>query len=341
VDYKDAGVDIDAGSRAVNLMKQTVRSTFTSGVLTDIGGFGGLFALDKTAYREPVLVSATDGVGTKLVLAQKAGRHNTVGIDLVAMCANDVVTSGAAPLFFLDYIACGKLVPERIAEIVEGIAEGCRRAGAALLGGETAEHPGVMEPDDYDLAGFCVGAVEKDAIIDASGVEAGDVLLGLGSSGLHSNGFSLVRKILADAGVDDLSARMGEVQCSWNDELLRPTKIYAKSLLALAGKVRVKALAHITGGGITENVARVLPRGLQARIAKETWPAEPVFDLLAGMGGVDDAEMYRTFNMGIGMVAVVSADEVETASRVLSESGEEAYEIGVIVADDDGGVVIE
>lgn len=341
MDYKQAGVDIDAGNRAVDLIKETVRSTFTDGVLTDIGGFGGLFALDKTAYREPVLVSATDGVGTKLALAQKAGKHDTVGIDLVAMCANDIITSGAAPLFFLDYIACGTVVPERIAEIVGGIAEGCRRAGCALLGGETAEHPGVMKPDDYDLAGFCVGVVEKSEIIDGSAVEDGDALLGLASSGLHSNGFSLVRKILAGSGIDDLGERMGEIECSWTDELLSPTKMYVKPLQVLARAVRVKALAHITGGGLTENVARVLPNGLQARISKDSWPASPVFGLLAGMGGVDDSEMFRTFNMGIGMVAVVRRDEVETASRVLSESGEETYEIGQVVTDDRGGVAIE
>lgn len=340
MDYKQAGVDIDAGNRAVDLIKKTVRSTFTPGVLTDIGGFGGLFALDKNAWREPVLVSATDGVGTKLAIAQAAGRHDTVGIDLVAMCVNDIVTSGAEPLFFLDYIACGKLVPERIAEVVGGIAEGCRQAGCALLGGETAEHPGVMEPGDYDLAGFCTGVVEKEGIIDGSSVTAGDALLGLGSAGFHSNGFSLVRKILADAGIDDLSSHVGEIQCSWADELLRPTKIYVRSVLALAKSVRVKALAHITGGGLTENVARVLPQGLEARIDKSAWDASPVFGLLQGMGSVPDGEMYRTFNMGVGMVAVVAHDELEKASRILAEHDEDVSRIGE-VATGSGGVIVE
>lgn len=341
MDYREAGVDIDAGARAVELIKETVRSTFRPEVLTDIGGFGGLFALDKNVWREPVLVSATDGVGTKLAIAQAVDRHDTVGVDLVAMCANDVVTSGAEPLFFLDYIACGTLVPERIAEIVKGIAQGCRQAGCALLGGETAEHPGVMGPADYDLAGFCVGVVEKDAIIDGSTVGAGDVVLGLASNGLHSNGFSLVRRIVADAGIGNLAAaHIGQMQCSWAEELLRPTRIYARPLRALAKTVRVKALAHITGGGLVGNIARVLPAGLQARIDPSAWDAEPIFGLLQGLGDVAESEMYRTFNMGIGMTVVVGADEAKAATRVLQDGGENVREIGRIVADERGGVVI-
>lgn len=341
MDYKEAGVDIDAGNRAVDLIKETVRSTFRPGVLTEIGGFGGLFEINKRAYREPVLVSATDGVGTKLAIARSVGKHDTVGIDLVAMCANDIVTSGAEPLFFLDYIAIGKVVPELVSDIVSGIAEGCKRAGCALIGGETAEHPGIMDPDEYDLAGFCVGIVDKAKIIDGSQVSAGDVLIGMGSKGLHSNGFSLVRKILAGAGMDDLTRHMGGIQCTWAEELLRPTRIYVPAVLALAKSVAVKALAHITGGGLTENVARVLPKGLQARIAAGSWEIDPVFGLLQGLGEVPDEEMYRTFNMGIGMVAVVAPGDADATSRVLARSGEEVFQIGRVGENKSGGVVFE
>ncbi|RJQ53027.1 MAG: phosphoribosylformylglycinamidine cyclo-ligase [Actinobacteria bacterium] len=341
MDYKRAGVDIEAGNRAVEMIKRTVRSTFRPEVLTEIGGFGGLFSFPSQSYEQPVLVSATDGVGTKLEIAKRAGRHETVGIDLVAMCANDVLVSGAEPLFFLDYIAIGRLVPEKVAKIVEGVAEGCRQAGCALLGGETAEHPGVMEPDEYDLAGFCVGVVERHAIVDGTGIAPGDVVLGLSSKGLHSNGYSLVRKILAEAGIEDLSQRMGELQCTWGEELLRPTRIYVKSILALLKAIGVKGAAHITGGGIVENVGRVLPEGTQARIDTASWPKDPVFALLQGMGDVPEEEMYRTFNMGIGFVVIVAEGEVDEAARVLREHGEHVHRIGEIAAGEAGGVVLQ
>ncbi len=341
MDYKQAGVDIEAGNRAVEMMKESVRSTFRKGVLTEIGGFGGFFQLDKSAYHEPVLVSGTDGVGTKLAIAQKVGKHDTVGIDLVAMCANDIITSGAEPLFFLDYIAIGRLVPELVAGIVSGIAKGCVEARCALLGGETAEHPGVMEPEEYDLAGFCVGVAEKATIIDGGDISAGDVLLGLGSKGLHSNGFSLVRRVLADAGIEDLSQKMGGVQCTWGEELLRPTRIYVRSVLALVTKVSVRGLAHITGGGLPENVGRVLPEHLQARIDSSSWTPDPIFGLLQGLGGISRDEMFRTFNMGIGMAVAVASEDVKTATRVLRDSGEQVYQIGEVVEEESGGVVIE
>ena len=330
--YAAAGVDITAGYRAVELMKRHVARTMTSGVVGDIGGFGGLFELDTAGMERPVLVSGTDGVGTKLRLAQLMDQHDTIGIDCVAMCVNDVVCCGAKPLFFLDYIACGKNTPEKIAAIVSGVAEGCVQAGCALVGGETAEHPGMMAEDDYDLAGFTVGAVDRAKIIDKSRMAAGDVLLALPSSGVHSNGFSLVRRVFdvenADLGkpVAELGGRgLGET-------LLTPTRIYVKPLLALMDRVEVRGVSHITGGGFYENIPRSIPQGLSARIDKSALRVPPIFDLLAGVGRIPERDMFNTFNMGVGMSVVVPADQADKALAVLRENGEDAYVMGEIVS---------
>ena len=330
--YAAAGVDITAGYRAVELMKRHVARTMTSGVVGDIGGFGGLFELDTAGMERPVLVSGTDGVGTKLRLAQLMDQHDTIGIDCVAMCVNDVVCCGAKPLFFLDYIACGKNIPEKIAAIVSGVAEGCVQAGCALIGGETAEHPGMMAEDDYDLAGFSVGAVDRAKIIDKSRMAAGDVLLALPSSGVHSNGFSLVRRVFdvenADLGkpVAELGGRgLGET-------LLTPTRIYVKPLLALMDRVEVRGVSHITGGGFYENIPRSIPQGLSARIDKSALRVPPIFDLLAGVGRIPERDMFNTFNMGVGMSVVVPADQADKALAVLRENGEDAYVMGEIVS---------
>ena len=330
--YAAAGVDITAGYRAVELMKRHVARTMTSGVVGDIGGFGGLFELDTAGMERPVLVSGTDGVGTKLRLAQLMDQHDTIGIDCVAMCVNDVVCCGAKPLFFLDYIACGKNTPEKIAAIVSGVAEGCVQAGCALIGGETAEHPGMMAEDDYDLAGFTVGAVDRAKIIDKSRMAAGDVLLALPSSGVHSNGFSLVRRVFdvenADLGkpVAELGGRgLGET-------LLTPTRIYVKPLLALMDRVEVRGVSHITGGGFYENIPRSIPQGLSARIDKSALRVPPIFDLLAGVGRIPERDMFNTFNMGVGMSVVVPADQADKALAVLRENGEDAYVMGEIVS---------
>lgn len=327
--YKKAGVDIEAGAKAVELMKAAVKSTFRPEVLTEIGGFGGLFAFDGEKYKEPVLVSAADGVGTKLKIAQLMDRHEMVGIDLVAMCADDVVVAGAEPLFFLDYIAIGKVVPEKVAKIVGGIAEGCRMAGCALIGGEVAEHPGVMPPDEYDLAGFAVGVVERAKIIDGSSIGEGDVVLGLASSGLHSNGYSLVRKLI-DKFKLSLSDKPAGLVRSLGEELLIPTKVYTKSILKLLGRHEVHGLAHITGGGLIENIPRILPRNADAAIDLSSWSPPPIFEFLRKLGDVKILEMLRTFNMGIGMVIVLPAGEAEEAQLLLEESGEEAMVIGKI-----------
>jgi phosphoribosylformylglycinamidine cyclo-ligase len=336
--YKDAGVDIDAGARAVELIRDAVRSTDRAGVLSGIGGFGGLFKAPCAGYDEPVLVSGTDGVGTKLKIAQLTGRHRTVGIDLVAMCANDILCSGAEPLFFLDYVAVGRLVPERLAEIVEGIADGCRQAGCALLGGETAEHPGVMDPDDYDLAGFVVGVVERAKVIDGSRVRPGDVLLGLASSGLHSNGFSLVRRLLVDGREIELADVDPRLGAPLADVLLTPTRIYVEPVLELLKQFDVRGIAHITGGGVTENVARILTGGLVARVCRGSWRQMPIFGLLAERGSVSEEEMHRTFNMGLGLVLAVPAAQAADAAAFLAEAGETVSEIGE-VAEGEGGVV--
>jgi len=330
ITYKDAGVDIDAGDLFVEKIKPYVKSTFRPEVMTHIGGFGGLFALKK--YKEPVLVSGTDGVGTKLKIAFLTKRHDTVGIDLVAMCVNDIVVSGAEPLFFLDYFATGKLKPEAHADIVKGIAEGCRQAGCALIGGETAEMPSFYAEDEYDLAGFAVGAVEKKKIINGAKIKPGDLLVGLASSGLHSNGFSLVRKVLfekAGYGVEDILTELGPG--TLGQALLTPTRIYAKTVLTLLKEFDIRGMAHITGGGITENTPRMLPKGTQALIRKGTWDIHPIFKLMQKKSGVDDAEMYRDFNMGIGMVLAVPKKQAEALMKKATKLGEKAYLIGEIV----------
>jgi len=325
--YKDAGVDIDAGNRLVERIKPMVKSTTRDGVLGGIGGFGGLFELPQGKYQEPVLVSGTDGVGTKLRLAIDLGIHNTVGIDLVAMCVNDIIVLGAEPLFFLDYFGCGKLDEAAAAEVISGIAEGCRQAGAALIGGETAEMPGMYAADDYDLAGFAVGVAEKSAIIDGSQIAAGDRIIGLASSGPHSNGYSLIRKIAADSGADMNEAFDGG---TLGQSLLTPTRIYVKALLQTIEKTQINAIAHITGGGIPENLVRVLHEGIDAHVNTGTWQRPAIFEWLQNQGNVAESEMLRTFNCGIGMMVVVPADQVDSAIDSLNAAGEIATEIGVI-----------
>ena len=336
--YAASGVDITAGYKAVELMKQHVARTVTEGVLGDVGGFGGLFGLDLTGIAKPVLVSGTDGVGTKLKIAFKMDKHDTVGIDCVAMCVNDIICCGAKPLFFLDYIACGKNVPERIAEIVSGVAEGCVQSGAALIGGETAEMPGFYPVDEYDLAGFSVGVVDRDKILDKTAVRPGDKLIALPSSGVHSNGFSLVRKVFdvenADltAPVEALSGR------SLGETLLTPTKIYVKPMLALMDAVNVKSVAHITGGGFFENIPRALPEGCAAKIDRSAVKVLPIFDLIAKTGEIPEREMFNTFNMGVGMIAVVSPEDADKAVETLKANGEDAYVLGEIVGGE--GVIL-
>ena len=325
--YKDAGVDIDAGNRLVDRIKPLVKATAREGVLGSIGGFGGLFELAQGKYREPVLVSGTDGVGTKLRLAIDIGKHDTVGIDLVAMCVNDIVVLGAEPLFFLDYFGCGRLDENAAAEVIGGIAEGCRQAGAALIGGETAEMPGMYAEDDYDLAGFAVGVVEKSRIIDGSRIQAGDKIIGLASSGAHSNGYSLIRKIIADSNAD-LGMPLGD--STLGACLLTPTRIYVKSLIQLIENQKVNAIAHITGGGIPENLVRVLHAGIDAHVDIGAWQRPAIFDWLQQQGNVATGEMLRTFNCGIGMMVVVPADSAPAAIRLLNEAGETAMEIGAI-----------
>lgn len=329
--YKDAGVDVTAGYRSVELMKKDVASTAREEVLDTIGGFGGLFAPKVAGMKKPVLVSGTDGVGTKLKIAFLMDKHDTVGIDCVAMCVNDVICAGAEPLFFLDYIACGKNEPEKIAAIVKGVADGCKESGCALIGGETAEHPGLMPEDEYDLAGFTVGMVEEEKILDKNSVMAGDVCIGLASSGVHSNGFSLVRKVFGidNAAVLDqyreaLGAPLGEV-------LLTPTKLYVRPVLSLLNKVHVKSIAHITGGGFYENMPRAFGENLSACITKGSWPILPIFDLIQKKGGISEHDMFNTFNMGIGMMIIVAKEDVDAALASLKESNVPAYVIGEMV----------
>jgi phosphoribosylformylglycinamidine cyclo-ligase len=333
--YKSAGVDIDAGNKFVEMIKPFVKSTFRPEVLTDIGGFGGLFGL-KGGYKEPVLVSGTDGVGTKLRAAFMADRHDTVGIDLVAMSVNDILVTGAEPLFFLDYFACGKLEPERHSKVVSGIAEGCRQAGCALIGGETAEMPGFYAEGEYDLAGFAVGIAEKSKIIDGSKIRPGDVLVGLASSGLHSNGYSLARKVFFDAAGLKIDSYVPELNKTVADELLAPTRIYVKNVLALINDFGVKGLSHITGGGITENLPRVFPQGCRARIRRGSWEILPVFKFIREKGRIDEAEMLRDFNMGIGLIAVLGREEAEAFANAAAGLGEKAYIIGEITAGEKG-----
>ena len=328
--YAKAGVDITAGYRAVELMKQHIARTMTSGVSSDIGGFGGLFELDLEGITRPVLVSGTDGVGTKLKIAFLMDKHDTVGIDCVAMCVNDIICCGAKPLFFLDYIACGKNVPERIADIVKGVCDGCVQAGAALIGGETAEMPGFYPVDEYDLAGYCTGIVDKARIVDNKTMRAGDVIIALPSSGVHSNGFSLVRKVV-DVENADLKTPLPDLgNKSLGETLLTPTKIYVKPVLALLEKVKVKGISHITGGGFYENIPRSIPDGLGAVIERKSVRLLPIFDLIAKVGGIGERDMFNTFNMGVGMSIVVAEKDVDTALDVLHVNGEDAYVIGTI-----------
>ena len=333
--YKAAGVDITAGYRAVELMKSHIARTKNEGCLDDIGGFGGLFGLNLKGYEEPVLVTGTDGVGTKLRLAFLLDKHDTVGIDCVAMCVNDVICCGAKPLFFLDYIACGKNVPERIAELVSGVAEGCVQAGSALIGGETAEMPGFYPVDEYDLAGFSVGIVDKKKIVDHSAMVPGDVVIALPSSGVHSNGFSLVRKVFDVEHTNIQSPCEALGGASIGETLLTPTKIYVKPMLALFDQVRVKGVSHITGGGFYENIPRAIPDGLGAKIQKSAIRILPIFDLIAKTGHIPERDMFNTFNMGVGMSVVVAKEDAETALSVLQANGEDAYLIGEIVASQD------
>ena len=331
--YAAAGVDITAGYKAVELMKQHIAKTVTKGVCSDVGGFGGLYELDLEGITKPVLVSGTDGVGTKLKIAFLMDKHDTVGIDCVAMCVNDIICSGAKPLFFLDYIACGKNVPERIADIVKGVCEGCVQSGAALIGGETAEMPGFYPVDEYDLAGYCTGIVDKAKIIDNKKMSAGDVIIALPSSGVHSNGFSLVRKVF-DVENADIKAYVPELGASIGETLLTPTKIYVRPVLALLAAVDVKGISHITGGGFYENIPRSIPEGLCAKIDKSAVKILPIFELLAKTGGISERDMFNTFNMGVGMSIVVAKEDAEKALEVLKANGEDAYIIGEIIEND-------
>ncbi|MBO5927274.1 MAG: phosphoribosylformylglycinamidine cyclo-ligase [Clostridia bacterium] len=336
--YASAGVDITAGYKAVELMKKHIAKTITSGVCSGIGGFGGLFELDLTGIKKPVLVSGTDGVGTKLKLAFLLDKHNTVGIDCVAMCVNDVICAGAKPLFFLDYIACGKNVPEKIASIVEGVAEGCVQSGSALIGGETAEMPGFYPIDEYDLAGFSVGVVDKDKILDPKSVKEGDVIIAIPSSGVHSNGFSLVRKVF-DVEKADLTSPVEELGGkSVGETLLTPTKIYVKPILALLEQVKVKSISHITGGGFYENIPRSLPDGLSAKIQKDSLRILPIFNLIQKVGNIPERDMFNTFNMGVGMSVIVNSTDAEKTLEILKQNGEDAYIMGEVVKGE-GGVI--
>lgn len=333
--YAAAGVDITAGYKAVELMKSHIARTLTSGVCSDVGGFGGLFELDTTGIEKPVLVSGTDGVGTKLKLAFLMDKHDTVGIDCVAMCVNDIICCGAKPLFFLDYIACGKNVPEKIASIVSGVAEGCVQSGAALIGGETAEMPGFYPIDEYDLAGFSVGVVDKSKILDPSTMKAGDVVIALPSSGVHSNGFSLVRKVFDVENSDIKSPREELGGKSIGETLLAPTKIYVKPVLALLEQVKVKGISHITGGGFYENIPRSIPNGLGAVIERKAVKVLPIFDLIAKEGNISERDMFNTFNMGVGMSIVVAREDADKAVEILKANGEDAYVIGKIENSED------
>ncbi len=337
--YAAAGVDITAGYKAVELMKKHIARTMTEGVCSDVGGFGGLFELDVTGMTRPVLVSGTDGVGTKLKIAFILDKHDTVGIDCVAMCVNDVICAGAKPLFFLDYIACGKNVPERIADIVKGVCEGCVQSGAALIGGETAEMPGFYPVDEYDLAGYCTGIVDKSKIIDNKTMKAGDVVIALPSSGVHSNGFSLVRKVF-DVEKNDIKVPVAELGGkSVGETLLTPTKIYVKPVLALLDEIKVKGISHITGGGFYENIPRSIPDGLCAKIERSAVKVLPIFDLLAKTGGIDERDMFNTYNMGVGMSIVVAKEDADRALEILRANGEQPYLLGEIVTNEDKIVI--
>ena len=328
--YKAAGVDVTAGYKGVQLMKKAVQSTYTNAVISDIGGFGGLYAPQIKGMEEPILVSGTDGVGTKLKLAFLMDKHETIGEDCVAMCANDVICTGASPMFLLDYMALGKNIPEKVATIVTGVAEGCKKANCSLVGGETAEMPGFYPEDEYDLAGFCVGVVDKKKIIDSKTIEVGDKVIGLASSGVHSNGFSLVRKVF-DVNEENLKEYVEELGKTVGEALLEPTRIYVKPILKLIEEVKVKGISHITGGGFYENLPRMLREGVSLKIDKNSYEVPALFKLIASRGNIPERDMYNTFNMGIGMAVIVPENEVEKAINLLKEAGEEAYLIGEVV----------
>lgn len=342
ITYKDAGVDIDAGNASVELIKPYVKQTQRPEVIGGLGGFGGLFAFDKSKYEDPVLVSGTDGIGTKLKLAFDMNKHDTIGIDAVAMCVNDILVSGAEPLFFLDYVALGKLEPEQLAQVVKGVADGCVQANCALVGGETAEMPGFYKVGEYDVAGFCVGVVDRNKIIDGSKIKAGDVIFGLPSSGLHSNGFSLARKLMLEVEGKALTDPFGDSGKSIGEVMLEPTRIYVKSVLALLEALpdAVLGMAHITGGGLLENVPRVLPKTVNAVFDRSTWPKPAIFDALADAGNLGDDELYKTFNMGIGFVIIADKEQAEAVAAKLTALNETFYRIGEIT-DGDGHVVIK
>lgn len=336
MDYKSAGVNIEEGYKAVEMMKDHVKTTFNKNVLTGLGGFGGLFQLDMTNLKNPVLVSGTDGVGTKLKLAFLTDKHDTVGEDLVAMCVNDILCQGAKPLFFLDYLATGKLEAEKAADIVKGVASGCRKAGCALIGGETAEMPGFYEAGEYDMAGFAVGVVDRDRIIDGSQIKPGDVIMGLPSSGIHSNGYSLVRKVFFEQCGYDVNTSLEAFESTLGDVLLTPTRIYVEAVMKILEKVNVHGMSHITGGGFYENVPRMLPEGTMATFKENAWPVPKVFEVLQEKAGADLKDMYNTFNMGIGLMLVVDSADVETVQAAVKELNEEVYVIGEVEAGEGG-----
>ncbi len=333
--YKAAGVDVTAGYEGVRLMKADVERTKIPGCISGIGGFGGLFQLDMTDIKEPVLVSGTDGVGTKLKIAMLMDKHDTIGIDAVAMCVNDIICCGAKPLFFLDYIAIGKNVPEKVAEIVKGVADGCVMSGCALVGGETAEHPGMMPDDEYDIAGYSTGIVDKSKILDPSAIKAGDAIIGIASSGVHSNGFSLVRKVF-DVNEENLKVYYDELGTTLGEALLTPTRIYVKPVLDVISKLNVKGISHITGGGFYENIPRVLPEGVSAKINKNSYEVPAIFKLMQDKAGIPEHDMYNTFNMGIGMMLVVDKADADKAVEILKSHGENAFVIGETVDSDEG-----
>ena len=336
--YKEAGVDVTAGYKSVELMKKYVDKTRTSGVLSGIGGFGGMFEPDMSGMKNPVFVSGTDGVGTKLKLSMLMNKHDTIGIDAVAMCVNDIICCGAKPLFFLDYIACGKNIPEKIASIVKGVAEGCVMSDCALIGGETAEHPGMMPDDEYDIAGFAVGVVDKEKILTSDSQKAGDVIIAIKSSGVHSNGFSLVRKVFTMSEAN-LARYYPELGSTLGSILLTPTKIYVKAIMDLIGKVDVKSISHITGGGFYENIPRSLKEGLSAKIERSAVDILPIFDLIMQTGKIPQRDMFNTFNMGVGMTVVVDKADADKAISAIKEAGEEAYVLGELVQSDEGVII--
>ena len=336
--YKKAGVDVTAGYKSVELMKEHVKKTHIKGVVSDVGGFGGLFAPDITGMKEPVLVSGTDGVGTKICIADMMNKHDTIGIDCVAMCVNDIVCCGAKPLFFLDYIACGKNVPEKIAEIVKGVADGCIESSCALIGGETAEHPGVMPENEFDLAGFTVGIVDKEKIVDGTAVESGNILIGIASSGVHSNGFSLVRKVF-DVNKENLQKHYDELGTSLGDALLVPTKLYVKSVLSAISTGAVKGVSHITGGGFYENIPRMLKDGQTAKIKKDDVPVLPIFQLIQKVGNIPERDMFNTFNMGVGICLAVEASKADEVMNAITEAGDTAFKLGEVIEGNEGVIL--